>query len=140
MIGPFLSLLKPKKLALITILELMRLQGSGGILEGMKTARALIAVGNAVEMEFKMDALKKNNVPLPLAASGGASNYFTKRAYRALIEQRKQDDQLVNMSEEWLADWSHVIRARVGGFLVQCLMEVATIPRTGVTKRTKKTM
>lgn len=50
-ITPFLRLLEPSKLAIITILELMRLHGTGGVSEGMRTSRALISVGRAVEEE-----------------------------------------------------------------------------------------
>lgn len=71
-VAPFLELLKPEKLALITILEvrshhssplvyvltsvrqIMRLHGTGGIADGMKTARALLVVGKAVESEYKV--------------------------------------------------------------------------------------
>jgi hypothetical protein len=37
----------------ITILELMRLHGTGGVAEGMKTSRALVSVGKAVEGECR---------------------------------------------------------------------------------------
>ena len=60
-----MSLVKPEKLSLITILELMHLQGSGGVAEGMKTARALLAVGKAVEIEYKAEMCKKNIISVP---------------------------------------------------------------------------
>jgi hypothetical protein len=50
---PFLRLLPASKLAVITILELMRLHGTGGVAEGMKTSRALVSVGKAVEGECR---------------------------------------------------------------------------------------
>ena len=56
-LGPFVSLVSPDKLPLITILELMRLQGSGGISEGVKTARALLTIGKA-----KAEMCRRNNV------------------------------------------------------------------------------
>ncbi|KAI0255102.1 hypothetical protein BJV78DRAFT_1084646, partial [Lactifluus subvellereus] len=52
-LGPFLSPIKPEKLSLITILEVMRLQSSGGVADGMKTARGLVSVGKAGELEYK---------------------------------------------------------------------------------------
>src|SRR3979411_2541249 len=57
--GPFLKLLPAEKLSVITILELMRLHGSSGIADGMKTARALIDVGRAVEMEWNAVLMKQ---------------------------------------------------------------------------------
>ncbi|KAJ6526584.1 hypothetical protein DFH09DRAFT_1030909 [Mycena vulgaris] len=38
----YLALIKADKLSMLTIIELMRLQGTGGVTGGMKTARALI--------------------------------------------------------------------------------------------------
>lgn len=50
---------EPEKLLLITILDLIRFQGSGGVSEGMKTPRALVAVGQAVEIEYKSFMCKR---------------------------------------------------------------------------------
>ncbi|KLO16665.1 DNA/RNA polymerase [Schizopora paradoxa] len=134
-LSPFVSLLTPNKLSLITILELMHLQGTGGIMEGMKTARALITVGKAVEMEYKAEMLKKNNITLPQAPARPPS-YFTKRAINDLKDWRTNAQTYVENSMSWTADWSHSLCARVGSFLVDCLMEVATVRRTTVDKRT----
>ncbi|KAG8712707.1 DNA-directed RNA polymerase [Ceratobasidium sp. 394] len=62
-IAPFLRLLHPSKLAVITILELMRLHGTGGVAEGMKTGRALVSVGKAVELECRAVWGKKRKKP-----------------------------------------------------------------------------
>lgn len=63
--GPFLKLLSPDKLSIITILELLRLNNSGGIIEGMKSARALIGVGKAIESEYNAEQMaKKSNKAL----------------------------------------------------------------------------
>ena len=59
-LSPFLNLLTPEKLSLITITELMNLHGSGGVLDGMKTARALLSVGRAVESEYKAEMCKES--------------------------------------------------------------------------------
>jgi DNA-directed RNA polymerase len=40
-LSPYLHLVNAERLSLITILEVMRLQGSGGMYDRMKTARAL---------------------------------------------------------------------------------------------------
>ncbi|KAI5119282.1 hypothetical protein M0805_008061 [Coniferiporia weirii] len=136
-LAPFLSLLKPEKLSLITILELMRLQGTGGVAEGMKTARALLTVGRAVEMEYKAEILKKNNIHVPQVPSRpNDSSYFTRRAYEELQEWRKKAADFTEESGEWTSEWSHSVRARVGSCLVDCLMDVATVKRTAVDKRT----
>ena len=131
-----MSLLRPSKLSLITILELMRLQGTGGVAEGMKTARALLTVGKAVELEHKAQVLKKNNIAVDLMPNRANEAFFTKRAYQELVEWRQKASEYVSENQEWTSDWSHATRARVGSFLVECLMDVAMIQRTMTDKQT----
>ncbi|CAG8544226.1 5676_t:CDS:10 [Ambispora gerdemannii] len=57
--GPYFLKLSPEKLSAITIIEILRLQGSGGIRDGMKSASALLAVGKAVEAEYNSEMMKK---------------------------------------------------------------------------------
>ena len=135
-LSPFLSFIKPEKLSLITILEIMQLQGSGGVNDGMKTARALIHVGRAVEIEHKAQVCKKNSIAIPSSAHPRDSSVFTNLGYRALQERRIVASKLMEDSEDWSADWSQTVRVRVGSFLVDALMDVATITRTGVNKKT----
>ncbi|EIW56833.1 DNA/RNA polymerase [Trametes versicolor FP-101664 SS1] len=138
-LSPFLKLLKPEKLSLITVLELMHLHGSGGVQDGMKTARALLAVGRAVEGEHKAEMCKKNNISVPNAnpARSGDQNVFTNLGYRDLHARRVTARKYMEDSEEWTSDWSQLVRVKIGSFLVDCLMDVATVqrsikdPRTG---------
>ncbi|OBZ74536.1 DNA-directed RNA polymerase, mitochondrial [Grifola frondosa] len=141
-LSPFLSLLKIEKLSLITILELMHLQGSGGVTDGMKTARALLAVGKAVELEYKAEMCKKNNIPIPTSnpARPGDNNVFTNIGYKDLYVRRVAAQKFMEDSEEWTSDWSQLVRVKMGSFLVDCLMDVATVMRTAVDKRTGKTL
>ena len=86
MLSPFLRLLTPEKLSLITIMEIMHLHGSGGVNDGMKTARALLSVGRAVEQEYKAEMCKKNNILVPtcIPARAGDQNVFTRDGHRDL--------------------------------------------------------
>ncbi|PCH42893.1 DNA/RNA polymerase [Wolfiporia cocos MD-104 SS10] len=136
-LGPFLSLLKPEKLSLIAILELMHLQGTGGVIDGMKTARALLAVGKAVELEYKAEMCKKHNVAIP--TSTGRPNergYFTALAYRELHNHRIAAQKYLEDAEDWTSDWTQAVRVKIGSFLVDALMDVATVVRTAVDKKT----
>lgn len=38
-------------------------------------------------------------------------------------------------SEDWTSEWSQSVRVRVGSFLVDALMDVATVTRTAVDRR-----
>jgi DNA-directed RNA polymerase len=139
-LGPFLSLVKPEKLSLITILEIMRLPGSGGVLDGMKTARALISVGKAVEIEYKAEMCKKNNIQIPNHARLSENSFYSRLGYRDLHARRVAARKYMEDAEEWTADWTQLLRVRVGSILVDSLMSVATVIRTGKNKRTDETM
>ncbi|KAI9511241.1 DNA/RNA polymerase [Russula earlei] len=135
-LGPFLSLIKPEKLSLIAILEIMRLQGSGGVADGMKTARGLVSVGKAVELEYKAEMCKKNNIPVPSTMRAGESGFFSRGTYHDLHVRRVTARKYVEDAEEWTSDWTQILRVRVGSFLVDRLMDVAKVIRTGTNKRT----
>ncbi|OSX56620.1 hypothetical protein POSPLADRAFT_1175011 [Postia placenta MAD-698-R-SB12] len=130
-LSPFLSLLPPEKLSLITILELMHLQGSGGVADGMKTARALLAVGKAVELEYKAQMCKKNNISIPSSSHRSTdTGFFSTLGYRDLHARRVAARKFMEDAEDWTSEWSQMVRVKVGSFLVDCLMDVATVTRT----------
>ncbi len=54
-----MQLLSAEKLSAITILELLRQNSGGGVGEGMKTTRAVLSIGKAVENEYNSEQLKK---------------------------------------------------------------------------------
>ena len=135
-LGPFLSLVSSDKLSLITILELMRLQGSGGVSEGMKTARALLTIGKAVELEHKAEMCRRNNVTVPTTGAQGGAGYFTKSGYKDLYARRVAARKYMEDSEEWAAAWTQILRVKVGSFLVDALMDVATVVRSTTIRQT----
>ena len=136
-LSPFLTLLKPEKLSLITILELMNQVSSSSESRGIKIARALLSVGKAVEMEYKAEMCKKNNISIPAnTARGGEHGYFSRLGYRDLHARRVAAARYMEDAEEWTSEWSQVVRVKVGAFLVDLLMDVATVVRTVIDRRT----
>ncbi|KAI0070874.1 DNA/RNA polymerase [Panus rudis PR-1116 ss-1] len=134
---PFLTVLKPEKLSLITILEVMHLHNSDGLQNAMKTARAVISVGKAVELEHKAEICRKNNIAMPTnTARAGDHGYFTNLGYRDLHARRVAARKYMEDAEEWTAEWSQVVRVKVGSFLLDALMDVATVVRYAVDKTT----
>lgn len=129
-LGPFLSLLKPEKLSLIVILEVMRLQSSGGISGGMKTTRALLSVGMAVEHEYKAEMCKKNKIQMPTVGTRETSGFFSKFSYNDLHARRVTARRYMEDGEEWTSQWTQPVRIKVGSFLVDRLMECAMVERT----------
>ena len=118
----------------------MHLHGTGGISEGMKTARALLAVGKAVEIEYKAQMCRKNNISIPTNAQRHDFNCFSNLGYRDLYARRVAACKYMEDSEDWTASWSQVIRVRVGSFLVDALMDVANVTRTIIDKNTGETL
>lgn len=139
-LSPYLSLVKAERLSLIVILEIMRLQGSSGLADGMKTTRALISVGKAVEMEYKAQMCKKHQIYVPKEQSPRGGDYYSQLGYRSLQEKRVAAAKSMMDGEEWSASWSQATRSKIGGILVDCLMEVAEVERTAVDKKTGETM
>ena len=129
-IAPYMTLIKPEKLSLLAILEIMRLQGSGGIDTGMKTTRALLAVGKAVENEHKAQMCKAHDIPVPEFGSWSANSYFSSMGYQHLHQRRVAAARSLEDGEAWSATWSQTTRSRVGAILVECLMDVAQVQRT----------
>jgi DNA-directed RNA polymerase len=113
----------------------MRLQGTGGVSDGMKTARALLSVGRAVEVEYKAEMCKRNNIQIPTQPRSGEHGYFTRFGYRDLHARRVAARKYMEDAEEWTTDWTQLLRVRVGSILVDCLMDVSMVTRTATDKR-----
>lgn len=135
--APYVTLLTPEKLSLLTILELMRLQGSGGITLGMKTTRALITVGKAVENEFKAQMCRKHDIPMPQVRMNN-TDLFSLTGYQHLRQMRLAAAASMEDGEVWSATWSQVTRSQVGAVLVECVMDVAEVTRMKVDPLTKE--
>jgi DNA-directed RNA polymerase, mitochondrial len=136
-----MSLLKPRTMALITIMEALRLQGTGGVSEGMKTARAIISVGQAVESEYNAQVRRRhyNNSKrdvtgrLDRYSSPGSDEITGLEAVKARREAAKEE---MKKDAAWAASWTPAIRARVGSILLDALMDTATVVRTTTHPRT----
>ncbi|KAH7334818.1 hypothetical protein B0J17DRAFT_770366 [Rhizoctonia solani] len=157
-ITPFLRLLDSSKLAMITILELMRLHGTGGVSEGMKTSRALVSVGRSIEAECFAVWSKKRGVKLedvaeaprsmktkkskqpkytpslsePMVTPGHPADVWLKEAENPTETAVETESPIVTNMESSMPEWTQVGRVRVGSFLVDAVMASATIKRNGL--------
>ncbi|EIE89866.1 hypothetical protein RO3G_14577 [Rhizopus delemar RA 99-880] len=123
--GPFLKVLPKDTLSIVTILELLRLHNSSGIGDGMKTARAILDVGKAVEMEHNAVQMKKHaksqqNIQNVLS-SGRLFNMAVNKAHKKIVNNDEN-------SAEWNPVWPTTTRAKVGSVLTSLLLEAAKIP------------
>lgn len=125
----------------MTILELMRLHGTGGVTDGMKTARALITVGKAVEREYQAEMCKKNKIPVPTTAQAPShGGFFSRFGYKDLHARRVTAAKYMDDSEEWMSEWSQHLRLKIGSFLVDSLMQVAKVKQEAVDPRSGQTV
>ncbi|TFK29098.1 mitochondrial RNA polymerase [Coprinopsis marcescibilis] len=137
---PYLSLVRADRLSLITILETMRLTGTGGIVSGMKTTRAVVSIGKAVEMEYKARVCKQNKLPVPDMSRHDIANAFSDEGYENLHQRRVAAAKQLVTGESWTAPWSQLTRAQIGAILLECLMDVATIRRVSPDLNTGKSV
>ncbi|EJU00189.1 DNA/RNA polymerase [Dacryopinax primogenitus] len=123
-IGPFLRLLSTEKMATMTISELLRYGTSDG---GVRTARTAITLGRVVEQEYNAEVAlaqrSRGPDPVVLTSEGSLTEL-------AAIRQQARDSEDFTMAIP--PDWTQVIRGRVGGFLLNAVIDVATITRRGI--------
>lgn len=151
----YLTLLPPEKLALITVLEVMRMSGSGGVSDGMKALRGMLSVGKAVETEYRAETIKN--------VAGVDSPHWlrtidatSQRPTRALVTQvwQRLGNQVKNGQEGssseapieadwksiWTPSWSQSSHLGVGSFLLDRLLKVAKVTRRGQDPETGETV
>lgn len=129
--GPYLSLVEPEKMCVITILELLKLNSTGGVIEGMRTARAVISVGKAIEMEFRSEQLLKNESQL-FKDVNRKSPEFKKYVQRAKSKFRSYK------IEESKVVWPQAARAKIGSIMISMLIHVAKVDLEGIDPVTKQ--
>lgn len=125
--APYLVLIPPKKLTVITILELLKLNSTGGIVDGMRTARAVISVGKAIELEYKSQSL--------VAAE---KRFLTRKSknsnrLRKLLRSRKP-----TVEDALNTEWDYPVYAKLGSVLTSLLLHVAKVQVTGTDPSTGK--
>jgi len=132
---PYLKLLPMNRLALIPILEVMRIIGGTGLSDGVRTARLLIQVGKAVESECMTWVMSQN----PSVYSKVRSDQIKMRERGVLdpqtrhsLETNRHATSGESALEQGLPRWTQAVRSRVGGFLVQNLIEIAKVHRSKV--------
>lgn len=119
--APYMVLVPPKKIAVITILELLKLNSTGGIVDGMRTARAVISVGKALELEYKSQNLVE-------AENRSLSKRLTTNQWKKVLRARK-DYSKANPSSN--TEWDYPVYAKLGSVLISLLMHVAKVTVKG---------
>lgn len=118
--APFFIKVDPEKAAVITILELLKLHSTGGVVNGFRAYKAVVGVGKAIEGEFRMNLQVQQENKL------SSSKNNSPRLKNLIRETIKKD-------EDEIPEWDNVTRSRVGGVLVSALM---TVSKVRVVKKT----
>ncbi|CCH44839.1 DNA-directed RNA polymerase, mitochondrial [Wickerhamomyces ciferrii] len=132
--APYLRLLDPKKVTVITILEMLKNNSTGGISEGMRTARAVLSVSKALELEFRSEQIlntEKNFVKN--FDNSKLSNPKNLKKYSMSLSNFK-NDVISDMKVYWPQD----IKVKIGSVLISILMHVAKVEVSGVDPSTKQ--
>lgn len=129
--GPYLTLVNPEKMCVITILELLKLNSTGGIIEGMRTARAVISVAKAIEMEFRSEQLLKSE-----------SHVFKdvnkkSHEFKMLVQRARATFRSMQIEESKIL-WPQEARAKIGSILISMLIHVAKVAVEGTDPVTKE--
>ncbi|KAI8352222.1 hypothetical protein B0O80DRAFT_499529 [Mortierella sp. GBAus27b] len=137
--GPFLKLVSPDKLAIITIMELLRLNNSGGVLEGMKSARALISIGKAIESEYNAEQMtKKSNKALVDQRYSVHQLYGNGKLFNMAVRKIETKRSEAMYPTDWTPVWPESTRAKVGSVLTTLLMDCAKVKVPSHDPETKK--
>ncbi|KAG8774739.1 DNA-directed RNA polymerase, partial [Serendipita sp. 398] len=126
----FLKLLPAEKLVLITILELVNTLATGGYQDGVRTTRLIMTIGRAIEAEHHFQAAKKKQIPILDFKSKAELPTYSVSGYLELHKARVKARLEIEGKEDWMPPWTPEVRARVGAFVVDTLMEQATVINT----------
>ena len=152
-----LKLMSPEKLAFMTVVETLKLAGAGSLQEGVKATRAIISLGRMIEDEYGAEAWKDLYPDLYAKAIATAAGAREPRLLirKFMMEQginagaaktARQEgygdeaDDLLNIEDaaeraakikarERAMPWTQKMRAKVGGYLIKNLLDVAFVER-----------
>lgn len=114
--APFLTKVGAEKAAVITILELLKLNASGSNNGGMRAVKAITSVGRAIEMEYRTSNLADQEYKMSVSRKVAGSSQMKKIVRNSIDSQEEADP-----------EWDHATRSRVGGVLVSFLMAIAKV-------------
>ncbi|VEU20933.1 DEKNAAC101802 [Brettanomyces naardenensis] len=141
--GPFLTLMKPEKIAIITILEVMKSAVTSDIARGVAVSKMVMAVSKAIELEYKSEKILASDVDVhrnfkAIKKTPEFKRFLRSTQAKRIIEEAEKKSMLVNAAETdsskllWDAD-SH---CRVGSALVSMILQVAKVDVEGVDPKT----
>lgn len=126
--APYFNLVEPSKMTVLTILELLKLNSSGGVVDGMRLARALVAVGRAVESEYRSKLLLRKD----------QKNWSKKLGSNNVLSRLKIQNKRLRGKDVLVDDWSPSLHVKIGAVLISLLMHIAKVPVTAIDPTTNQ--
>ncbi|KAF8421296.1 hypothetical protein EV426DRAFT_637859 [Tirmania nivea] len=132
--GPFMRLLSPEKLSVISMLEVIKICNDGSdIADGVKSSKAVMSVGHMIESEVLAAEIVKKTKKLEVLdevfSNQNKFNIFVRRErYRS---QRGSAPSYYDLRPEWPT----VVKAKLGAVLISMLIHCAKVsvhPRRSV--------
>lgn len=137
--APYLTLVPPEKMCAVTILELLRLNSTGGIVDGMRTARALISVGKAIEVEYKSQKLMDSEQKSISKKTRSAREWS--KIFKVMKDSKQSTKKHNNPNNsQAFNEWDSSLHAKVGSVLTSLLIHVAKVPVKGTDPATGNTV
>lgn len=120
---PYMQLLTPKTMAIVTIIEMMRLQTTVGrsVDNGVKTTNLVTSVGQALEVEYRCAQWSEQY---------GKKRSFLKKLTGLKRRLKVQEMITSEALEDTVPAWAQDVRARLGAILVDILIKVARMSVT----------
>ncbi|KAJ1899084.1 DNA-directed RNA polymerase, partial [Coemansia sp. IMI 209127] len=138
--GQFFKMLDSSKIAIITILETLRIQANAMKItvddstphintKGTKVMATVLSLSDAVHSEIRMERMKKrknshifgrNLNVAKLASSGKLFNMAIRRAKAKEVRDSTGD-------VSWIDNWDPIIKTRIGTILISMLLEAARV-------------
>ncbi|KAI5953595.1 RPO41 [Candida jiufengensis] len=115
--APFLIKVDAEKAAVVAILELLKLNASGGVVGGMRAAKAISSVGRAIELEYRTTCMAQQENKVSSINKKIPASQQMRKIIRKTID---------NLDENG-PDWDNGTRSRIGGVLVSFIMAVAKV-------------
>lgn len=137
--GRFLLHLEPPKLAIITILEVLRLGAVGQKsatrkstthkFDGIKTAIVVNAISSAVHNEIRFERLKtRSNRHITGRDMSVAKLATSGKLFNMALRRMKARELRDSTNQSWLDSWDIMTKTRIGSILLSLLLECARVP------------
>ncbi|KAF8463534.1 hypothetical protein BDZ91DRAFT_764650 [Kalaharituber pfeilii] len=140
MYGPYMRLLSPEKLSVITMLELIKVCNEGSVIvDGVKTSKAVVSVGNMLESEVLAEEIQKSTTRSKELLSEAFSSAFKFNMFvrRERIRQAKSN---IPPEAALRPEWPTVVKVKLGAVLISMLIHCAKISINLRRNRDKRAM